>query len=249
MDTGWGCDSEPVFKSIRKKSILGDVRGGLHNKRAGRFIRKVKEKRNAIRAGLSYDLPRKLQFELFAFTVDTTNMVPNTQTGNYTTPFQLMTRKRPVIGSYKFGQVGYMYMKRPELNDVRAEFGIYCGYDLNNLNSMRIYSVWRDTLYMRNKFVPQPYVPNEHNLKQRVETTLPSDEMVDIISICDEVQQIIDVGAIAPAPFESLSERERTKVIPSHLFVTPKCDAQGNFVEKGDMKVYVCAHVDDLLIV
>ena len=81
-------------------------------------------------------------------------MVPNTQTGKYTTPFQLMTRKRPVIGAHKFGQVGYMYMKRPELDDVRAEFGIYVGYDLNNPHNMRIYSVQRDTMYIRNKFVP-----------------------------------------------------------------------------------------------
>ncbi len=48
-------DSEPAFKSLRKKSILGDVRveytpPGLHNKRAERFIREVKEKSNAIRA-------------------------------------------------------------------------------------------------------------------------------------------------------------------------------------------------------
>jgi hypothetical protein len=55
-----------------------------------------------------------------------------------------------------------------------------------------------------------------------------------IKAIRDEVQQIIDVGAIAPARFESLSEKEQKKVIPSHLFVTPKYDAQGNFVrEKG----------------
>ncbi len=51
-----------------------------------------------------------------------------------------------------------------------------------------------------------------------------------IKAIRDEVQQIIDVRAIAPARFESLSDRERKKVIPSHLSVTPKYDAQGNFV-------------------
>ncbi len=48
-------DSEPVFKSIRKKSILGDVRveyapPGLHNKRVERFIREVKESGKALRA-------------------------------------------------------------------------------------------------------------------------------------------------------------------------------------------------------
>ncbi len=59
--------------------------------RAQRFIREVKEKSNAIRAGLSYHLPRKLLFELYAFTVDMINTVLNTQKGNYTTPFQLMT--------------------------------------------------------------------------------------------------------------------------------------------------------------
>jgi hypothetical protein len=55
-----------------------------------------------------------------------------------------------------------------------------------------------------------------------------------IKAIRDEVQQIIDVGAIAPARFESQSEEEQKKVIPSHLFVTPKYDEQGNFErEKG----------------
>jgi hypothetical protein len=46
---------------------------------------------------------------------------------------------------------------------------------------MRIYSVQRETMYMRNKFMPQPYVPNELNLKRRVETTLPSDQVVDMV--------------------------------------------------------------------
>ncbi len=48
---------------------------GFHNKRVERFIREVKEKSNTVRVGLSYDLPKKLQFELYAFTVDTINMV------------------------------------------------------------------------------------------------------------------------------------------------------------------------------
>ncbi len=50
----------------------------------------VKEKSNAIRAGLSYDLPKKLQFELYAFTVDTINMVPNTQSGRLLEPISLV---------------------------------------------------------------------------------------------------------------------------------------------------------------
>jgi hypothetical protein len=53
--------------------------------------------------------------------------------------------------------------------------------------------------------------------------------IVLIKAIRDEVQQVIHVGAIAPARLESLSVKERKKVIPSHLFVTPKYDAQGNF--------------------
>ncbi len=69
-------------------------------------------------------------------------MIPNTQTGKYTTPFQLMTRKRPVIGAHKFGQVGYMYVKRPELDDVRAEFGIYVGYDYHYVYGYRRISIY-----------------------------------------------------------------------------------------------------------
>jgi hypothetical protein len=46
---------------------------------------------------------------------------------------------------------------------------------------MRIYSVQRDAMYMRNKFMSQPYVPNELNLKRKVEPTLPSDEVVDMV--------------------------------------------------------------------
>jgi hypothetical protein len=51
---------------------------------------------------------------------------------------------------------------------------------LSNPNQI-VYSVLRDTLYTRNKFAPQPYVRNELNLKQRVETKLPSDEVVDMV--------------------------------------------------------------------
>ncbi len=103
-------DSEPVFKSIQKKSILGDVRVkyaplGLDNKRVERFIRDVKEKSSAIRAGLSQELRKKLLFDLYAFTMDTVNMIPNTQTAKYTTSLQLMTTKRPFIEAHKFGQV------------------------------------------------------------------------------------------------------------------------------------------------
>jgi hypothetical protein len=72
---------------------------------------------------LSYDLLKKLLFEFYAFTVNTINKIPNTQTGKYTTPFQPMARKRPIIGSHKFFQVGYMYMKQPELGDVRTKRG------------------------------------------------------------------------------------------------------------------------------
>ncbi len=71
-----------------------------------------------------------LSCNTYSFTVDTINMVPNTQTGKYTTPFQLITRKRPVIGAHKFGEVRV----HEELNDVRAEFGIYCGYDVNPID-------------------------------------------------------------------------------------------------------------------
>ncbi len=72
-------------------------------------------------------------------------------------------------------------MKRSEFSNVRAEFGIYYGYDLNNPNNMRVYSIQLDRMYMRNKIVPQSYVPNELILKRRVETTLPSDEVVDMV--------------------------------------------------------------------
>jgi hypothetical protein len=132
-------ESKHVFESIRKKSILGDVRVeyiypytplGLHNNCAERFIREEKKKSNAIRAGSSYDLPKKLAFELYAFTVDTFKMVSNTQTGIYITPFQLMTRTSYWCTT-QAGQVGYMYMKHPELGEMRAEFDIYCGYYLN----------------------------------------------------------------------------------------------------------------------
>jgi hypothetical protein len=84
-------------------------------------------------------------------------------------------------GAQKLGQVRCMYMKRSGLGDARAEFGIYCRYDLNNPHNMRIYSVQRDTMYMRNKLVHQPYVSNELNLKKRVESPLPSDEVVDMV--------------------------------------------------------------------
>jgi hypothetical protein len=54
-----------------------------------------------------------------------------------------------------------------------------------------------------------------------------------VVGISGGKTRITHVGYMDPIG-ELLTEKERKKVIPSHLFVTPKYDAQGNFVrEKG----------------
>jgi hypothetical protein len=160
---------------------------GLHNKCAERFIREVKEKSNAVRARLSYDLPRKLLFELYAFTVDMINMVLNTQTLIAVNEIENKSVDQLLAGTFENVRDGVTYPG----TDARQEV------------------------------TPSPYI---HAYRTSVTKALkqPDGPRKDAVikAIRDEVQQIIDVGAIAPARFESLSEEEQKKIIPSHLFVT-----------------------------
>ncbi len=75
----------------------------------------------------------------------------------------------------------------------------------------------------RQEVTPSPYIQAYRTsvTKALKQPDGPRKDAV-IKAIRDEVQQIIDVGAITPARFESLTEAEQKKVIPSHLFVTPK---------------------------
>ena len=162
--TGFLFDSEAVF--IAQKGRIPGVRmtytpPGLHNKRAERFAREVKDKYRTMLAGLDYELPPKLRFEGYAAAVDTINSVPNKQTGPTVTLYRLMSGKRPAPRQYCFGQPGLIHSSRPDSPDVRAEWAIYLGSNIDSPNNLRVYIPSRDSVYSRRKFIPQEGWPAE----------------------------------------------------------------------------------------
>ena len=95
---------------------------GLHNKPVERAIQTLKSKMRAMKADLDYQLPTHLTGELLAAAVSAINATPNSRSGPFTTPYTLVTKKRPHLKKFKFGQVGLCECRRQDSPDTRAEW-------------------------------------------------------------------------------------------------------------------------------
>ena len=87
---------------------------GLHNEPMERAIQTSKSKMRAMKADLDYQLPTHLTGELLAAAVSAINATPNSRSGPFTTPYTLVTKKRPHLKKFKFGQVGLCECRRQD---------------------------------------------------------------------------------------------------------------------------------------
>ena len=141
----------------------------LHEKRAERYIQTLKRRKAAMLASLPYELPDKLEGEAYLSAIRCMNITPNKASGSHS-PYQLVTRKRPDLPLYYFGQTGVFNMKRQDKPDQHGEWGIFL--DFGNVNGfLRAYIPHRDGVYGKRKFVPNPNYPKEWNLSVRVKPT------------------------------------------------------------------------------
>jgi hypothetical protein len=81
---------------------------GLHEKRIERHFQIIKDRKRAMLAGLSYELPPQLEAEAYLEVINWIDRIPNSNTGA-SSPQELMTKTRNFLPQYHFGQVGLFY--------------------------------------------------------------------------------------------------------------------------------------------
>jgi hypothetical protein len=145
---------------------------GLHEKKMERYVQTIKARKRAVEAYLDYELPAKLELELYLYTIAKLNLLPNTQTGTMS-PYQLVTGQRPTLPKYYFGQTGVFIMRRKDSPERRAEWGIFLGYGDASSRYIRAYIPLRDGIYSKSKFVPNPHYPKEWGFKPRLRAPDP----------------------------------------------------------------------------
>lgn len=140
---------------------------GLHEKRIERYVQTIKRRRDAMLASLTYVLPPQLEAEIIIQAVALHNRTSNKASRPYT-PLQLVTKERPIIPPYYFGQIGMFYNNRSRNNPhSRADWGIYLGLNGHH-KSLRAYFPASNAVYVRRKFQPHHVIPPEWNLPPRL---------------------------------------------------------------------------------
>jgi hypothetical protein len=141
---------------------------GLHNKRAERYIQTFKQRRNAVKCGLSYKLPDVLEMELSIAVAQGMNDTATSVSGKQS-PTILFTGKKPVIPKHPFGQPGIFYHPSPDVKGEHGEWGIYLGLrDSQHQNNIRGYMPSRGTICSRMRFEPTTVVPKEWGFESRI---------------------------------------------------------------------------------
>ena len=100
---------------------------GLHEKRVERKIQELGNHVRSIKASLSYELPARLEGELWSHAAHFLNM-QSTEGTRPSCPLKIFTGNNPFLSKYYFGQVGLFHTRRPDERNLRAEWGIFVGY-------------------------------------------------------------------------------------------------------------------------
>ena len=139
-------DNEAVFIScgdhLRRKGVEPVYTpSGMHNKRAERLVRELKDKMRCIECALPYELPDELYGEKLSAAVEAIGSLPNTNTGATTTPYLMVTGRRPRPRRHAFGQPGLCHSRRGDTPDQRTEWCVYLSS--NEERDHRVYIPFR----------------------------------------------------------------------------------------------------------
>ena len=110
---------------------------GSHCKRVERYIQKIKARRQAMLAGLPYELPAELEAESFVDAIYWSNAVLNTSTGAQMSPARLFTGATPFMPDIPFGSHGVFFCGRND-QKTKAMWGVFLGYG-SEMKYMRVY--------------------------------------------------------------------------------------------------------------
>jgi hypothetical protein len=139
------------------------VAAEIHEKRAERSVRTVRNDMRAVRFGLRYRLPRVFVEYLYIHCIHIRNKMPNKHTNKFT-PEQIVTGK-PDSGLHlraAFGDFGYF--KKPRVADKMdsiAETGIFLGYETQS-RACHVYLIESRQVAIRDQFtvaeIPQEII-------------------------------------------------------------------------------------------
>jgi hypothetical protein len=157
-------DSEPVLKACKNHLGLMGIQltntpPDLHERRVERYIQTLKKRKNAILASLRYELPAKLEAEVFLAAANSMNNSSCKASAPYT-PYHLVVGKKSVIPQFSFGQIGQFKGNSSANERTNTEWGIFIGHG-DSPGSYRGYFPLRNQILVRRKFVPFPTVPPE----------------------------------------------------------------------------------------
>jgi hypothetical protein len=110
-----------------RKITHSSTPAGLHEKKSERSIQTLKYRLSAIKAGLTYILPSRLECEAIMAVVDQLNSLPTTNTGSFT-PLQAFTGRKPQVPAFAFGTIGVVYHPRQDDKTMRGEIGIFLSH-------------------------------------------------------------------------------------------------------------------------
>ena len=152
---------------LRKKGIEPVYNpSGLQNKRAERLMRELKDKMRALECSLPYELPDELYGEKIAAAIEAIGSVPNSNTGPTTTPYRMVTGRRPRPRRHAFGQPGLCHSRRGDKPDQRAEWCVYL--TSNGDKDHRVYIPFRKAVFSRRRYKSMDGYPEEWGYKRRL---------------------------------------------------------------------------------
>ena len=198
----WVFDDEATFVSIfddlGERGITPSTTPAKSaNKSAEIKIKELKNKSRAMRADLDFELPKRLYGELYIAASFAINSVPNKKTGPTKTPYQVVVGKKPIIPSFKFGQIGLVNSRRQDDKDLRAEYGMFMYHMYNLEKHFKVYMLHRGQMYSKRVFVPSSKFPSSWDLTRRLKCFSDVERVEDNVGIDDIV------------PTEMLEDREQ----------------------------------------
>jgi hypothetical protein len=226
-----------MSKALNNKGIRTIyLAAGVKNKIVERMIQEARAVIRCIRASRRYVIPRNLDCELWMAAANHLANTPNKRTGYQTTPFFLMTGRKPTLWPYEFGEVGIVHSPRADDPSVRAEWGIFIGIDSEFASSLRIYIPSRGLVYSRKKFEPQESRPKSWGYQDRITEMTTADMMKDDDILRQHVQandyrSMIDNISIQGG---ALTGEDRTEISEEEIYNDMSTEDTGYTMSMND---------------
>jgi hypothetical protein len=196
---------------------------GLHEKKSERSIQTLKYRLAAIKAGLSYILPSRLESEAIMAVIDQMNSLPTTNTGTIT-PLQAFTGRKPHVPAFAFGTIGVVYHPRHDDKTLRGEIGIFLSHGYHR-RYIKGFIPTRDKTYSVRQLTPlrEQVTPPSWNFPQNIRGI---QAVSDKSKLVDEQSELLDSSTLEVSNQRPSENDHSFTILIWHCLkrrTTPKC--------------------------